>query len=106
MSYQLSLGDIFYFFNSLLLVMKNMAFQNLRGVYKHEGNQLFTWVDSDRTKEDDFKLKEGMLGLDVRRKIFAETVLRCCNRLPREAVDSLAQEVFKAKLDGALGKLI
>ena len=24
------------------------AFQYLKGVYKHEGNQLFTWVDSDR----------------------------------------------------------
>ena len=25
------------------------AFQHVKGIYKHEGNQLFTKVDSDRT---------------------------------------------------------
>ena len=27
-----------------------VAFQYLKTVYKHEGNQLFTWVDSDRMR--------------------------------------------------------
>ena len=26
------------------------AFQYLKGVYKHEGNQLFTWIDRVRTR--------------------------------------------------------
>ena len=32
--------------------------QCLKGDYKHEGNQLFTWVDSHKTKGTGFKLKE------------------------------------------------
>jgi len=35
------------------------TFQYLKGVYKHEGNQLFTWADRDRTMRNGFKLKEG-----------------------------------------------
>ena len=40
--------------------------QYLSGVYKQEGNQLFTRVDSDRTRGNSFKLKEGKFRLDVR----------------------------------------
>ena len=32
-------------------------------------------------------------------------VLRCWNRLLREAVDALSLEVLKARLDGAVGSL-
>ena len=35
-----------------------------------------------------------------------ERVVRCWNRLPREAVDDLFLEVFKTRLDGALGNLV
>jgi len=35
-----------------------MAFQYLKGVDKHEGKQLFTWVDRGRTRRNGFKLKE------------------------------------------------
>jgi len=48
------------------------AFQYLNRVYKHEGNQLFTWVDSDRTRGNGFKLKEGRFRLVVRMKFFTE----------------------------------
>jgi len=33
-------------------------------------------------------------------------VVRCWNKLPREAVDAQSLEVFKARLDVALGSLI
>ena len=36
--------------------------------------------------------------MDVRWKLFAERVVRCWNRFPREAVDALSQEVFKVSL--------
>jgi len=40
------------------------------------------------------------------RKCFTERVMRHWNRLPREIVDAPSLEVFKARLDGALGNLI
>ena len=40
-----------------------------------------------------------------RGKFLTKTVVRCWNRLPREAVDAPSLEVFKARLDGALGSL-
>ena len=83
-----------------------MAFQYFQGLDKHEGNQLFTRVDSDRTMGNGFKLKEGRFRLDVRGKFFTERVVRCWNRLPREAMDARSLEFFKARLDGALGNLI
>ena len=53
------------------------AFQYLKGAYKWEGSQLFERGDNSRTRGNGFKLKEGRLRLDVRRKFcyFA------CNKL-------------------------
>ena len=44
--------------------------------------------------------------MDVREKFFTERVARCWNWLPREVVDAPSLEVFKARLDGALGSLV
>ncbi|KFZ55608.1 hypothetical protein N338_08109, partial [Podiceps cristatus] len=52
------------------------------------------------------KLKEGRFKLDIRGKFFTERVVRGWNRLPREGVDAPCLEVFKARLDGALGNLV
>jgi len=43
-----------------------MAFSYLKKDYKHEGNQLFTQVDSDGTRENGFKVKVGRFRLDIR----------------------------------------
>jgi len=51
-------------------------------------------------------LNKGRFRLDVRGKFFAMRVVRCWNRLPREVVDDPSLEVFKARLDGALGSLV
>ena len=79
------------------------AFQYLKGAYKQEGSQLFERLDNSRTRENGFKLKEGRFRLDVRGKFFTKRVV---NRLSREVVDALSLEVFKARLDGALGNLV
>jgi len=34
------------------------AFQYLKGDYKQDGNQLFTWIDSDSMRTNGFNLKE------------------------------------------------
>ena len=81
------------------------AFQYLKGAYEQEGSQLFQRIDS-RTRRNSFKLRERRFRLDVGEKFFTERVVRCWNRLPREVVDAPSLEVFKARLDWALGNLI
>ena len=83
------------------------AFQYLKGSYRKGGEQLFARVDNDRTRGNGFKLKECRFRLEVRRKFFTPgEVVRHWHRLPREAVDAPSLEVFKARLDEALGNLI
>ena len=82
------------------------AFRYLKGVYRYEGNYLFTQVDSDKTRKNNSQLKEGRFRLDVRGKFFTERVVRCWNKLPRETVNALSLEVLKTRLNRALGNLI
>ncbi|KFU87780.1 hypothetical protein M959_07911, partial [Chaetura pelagica] len=52
------------------------------------------------------KLEEGRFRLDIRRKFFSVRVMRHWNRLPRKVVDAPSLEVFKARLERALGSLV
>ena len=78
----------------------------MKGVYKQEGERLFTRVDRDRTRGNGFKLGQGRFKLDIRKKFFTQRVVTHWNRLHKEAVDTPSLEAFKARLDVALGSLV
>ena len=75
-------------------------FQYLKGDYKHKENQLFTRMESDRTRGNGLKLKEGRFRLDVEGSFFYGESGEVLEQV------ALSLEVFKARLDGALGNLI
>jgi len=78
------------------------AFQYLKGAYKQEGEQLFMRVDSDRTRGNGLKQRQGRFRLDI--GFFTQRVLTHWKRLPREeVVDVLSLEAFKARLVAVLG---
>ena len=51
-------------------------------------------------------MKDRRFRLDITGKFFTTSVVRCWNRLPGEVMDAPSLEVFKARLDGALGSLV
>ena len=63
-------------------------------------------VSSDRTRRNGLKLKQGRFRLDIRRKFFTHRLVTHWNRLPKEVVDALSMEAFKARLDVALDSLV
>lgn len=67
---------------------------------------LFIRNCSNRTTSNGFKQKYGRLRLDIQKKFFIMRLVRYWKRLSREAVDARSLEVFQARLDGALSKLV
>jgi len=69
-----------------------VVFQYMKGAYKQEGVRPFTWVDSDRTREDGFKLRQGRFRLDIRRKFFRQRVVMHWNREADGNANKLGEE--------------
>jgi len=82
------------------------AFQYLKGAYRKDGENLSSRACCDRTRSNGFKLREGRIRLDIRKKFFTMRVVKHRNRLPREVVEAPSLETFKTKLGGALSNLV
>ncbi|PKU48709.1 hypothetical protein llap_1033 [Limosa lapponica baueri] len=82
------------------------AFQYLRRAYRKDGESLFTKACSDRTRENGFKLEKSRFRLDIRKKFFTMRVVEHWKRLPREVFEAPSLEIFKVRLDEALGNLV
>ncbi|KFQ55828.1 hypothetical protein N334_10707, partial [Pelecanus crispus] len=52
------------------------------------------------------RLCQGRFGLEIRRNFFTERVVKHWKRLPREVVESPSLEVFKKRVDVALGDMV
>jgi len=81
------------------------AFQYLKGVYRKDGDKIFSKACCDSTKSNGFKLKECRFRLDIRMKLFTR-VVKHWHRLSREVVNAPSLETFKVRLDRALSNLI
>ena len=67
---------------------------------------MFTWVDSNRTRGNGFKLRQGRFRLDTRRKFFTHRVVMHRNKLPKEVVDAPSLKAFTTRLDVGLDSLV
>lgn len=89
------------------LVRPYCSFPVFRGSCKKGGEGLFVRGCTDnRLRSNSIKLKEGMFRLDITKKFLITSMVRHWNMLSREVVDAPSLEVFKGRLNGALGNLV
>ena len=82
------------------------AFHYLKGAYRKDGENIYSRVCCDRTRNNGFKLREGRFRLDIGKKFFTMRVLKHWHRLRRKIVKAPSLEAFKVKLDRALSNLV
>ncbi|RMC00576.1 hypothetical protein DUI87_23192 [Hirundo rustica rustica] len=70
------------------------------------GVGLFLQATTERTRGHSLKLRQGRYRLDIGKKFFMERVIKYCNDLPREVVESPSLDMFKKSLDVALDVVV
>jgi len=80
-------------------------YKYLIGGSKEDGARLFSAVPGDRTGGNRHKLKHRRFHLHRRKSFFTVKVVKHWHRLPREAVESPSEEIFKAQMEKVLSNL-
>lgn len=62
--------------------------------------------NSNRTRGNGFKLQQGRFGLDIRKKLFSERVVKRWTRPPTDVVDSPSLKVLKKRVDCTLSDMV
>ena len=70
-------------------------YNSLKGGCGQVGVGFFLQAATDRMRGHSVKPCQGRYRLDIRKKFFTERVIKYCNRLPREVVESPFLDVFK-----------
>jgi len=63
------------------------TFQDLKGAYRKAGERVFIRAGSDRMRGNGFKLEEGRIRLEIRKKFFTVSGVRLWKRLTSEVVN-------------------
>ena len=74
----------------------------LKGGYNEVGISLFPQGPSDKMRE----LCQRRFRLDIRKDLFTEKVVKYCNRLPREVVESPPLEICRKYVDVVLSGIV
>jgi len=83
-----------------------VLYNYLKGDCCKVGVGLFSQLISTRTGANGLKLHQSCFGLDIRKNVFTERVVRHWNRLPKEAGLPPFLEVFKRCVDMAFRSMV